>query len=281
MKIKITADSTCDLSKELIDRYDIGIFPLCVVLDSQPLRDGIDITPRDIFAHVSAGGNIGSTTAVNVADYSDRFTDYRREYDAVIHFTISSDMSACYQNAVIAAQELTEVYVVDSRNLSTGIGHLVLDAAQMAADGVPASQIADTLNEKKHKLDVSFVLDTLDYLRRGGRCSALAALGANLLSLKPCIEVKGGAMGVGKKYRGSIEKCLFKYVQDRLQNTDSIDFSRIFVTYSDGFSDEFVDSVVAKVKELGPFEQGYKTMAGCTISNHCGPKCLGVLFYRK
>lgn len=281
MKIKITADSTCDLSKELIDRYDIGIFPLCVVLDSKPLRDGIDVTPSDIFEHVRAGGGIGSTTAVNVADYSERFSQYLTEYDAVIHFTISSDMSACYQNALIAAEELDNVYIVDSRNLSTGIGQLVLDASILAAAGVPASDIKAQLDEKKNRLDVSFVLDTLDYLRRGGRCSAVAALGANLLSLKPCIEVKNGNMGVGKKYRGSIEKSLIKYVEDRLRDKDDVDYSRIFITYSDGFDMEFIDKIEALVRDCGPFKEVLKTMAGCTISNHCGPKCLGVLFYHK
>ena len=235
MKIKITADSTCDLSKELIEQYDIGIFPLCVVLDKEPLRDGIDITPKDIFDHVKNGGNIGSTTAVNVSDYSDRFSKYLEDYEAVVHFTISSEMSACYQNALIAAEEVGNVYVIDSRNLSTGIGLLILDAAHMASEGVAAEDIKARLDEKKQLLDVSFVLDTLDYLRRGGRCSAVAALGANLLSLKPCIEVKGGKMGVGKKYRGSVEKCLMKYVADRLRDSEHIDYRRIFITYSDGF----------------------------------------------
>ena len=281
MKTKITADSTCDLSRELIERYDIGIFPLCVVLDKDPLRDGIDITPRDIFDHVRAGGNIGSTTAVNVSDYSDRFGQYLKEYDAIVHFTISSEMSACYQNALIAAQELQNVYIVDSRNLSTGIGQLVLDAAVMAQDGVDAADIKDKLDRKKELLDVSFVLDTLDYLRKGGRCSALAALGANLLSLKPCIEVKNGKMGVGKKYRGSVEKSLIKYVEDRLRDKSDIDYERIFITYSDGFDPAFIDKVEEQVRSYGPFKQVLRTMAGCTISNHCGPKCMGVLFYHK
>ncbi|MGM9521134.1 MAG: DegV family protein [Oscillospiraceae bacterium] len=280
MKIKITADSTCDLSPELIEKYDIGIFPLSVMLKDKPLRDGIDVTPQDIFDNVAAGGNIGSTMAVNVADYLDRFSEYRKEYDAVIHFTISSEMSACFQNANIAAADLTEVYVIDSRNLSTGIGHLVLDAAIKASEGMEASAIKEYLDKKKELLDVSFVLDTLDYLRRGGRCSALAALGANLLSLKPCIEVKGGKMGVGKKYRGSVEKSILKYVSDRLMGQSDIDYSRIFITESGDFDDEFLASVEAQVRACGPFNEIIHTRAGCTVSNHCGPKTLGVLFYR-
>jgi DegV family protein with EDD domain len=233
-----------------------------------------------IFEHVLSGGDIGKTAAVNVSDYLERFSEYRKEYDAVIHFTISSEMSACYQNACIAASELSEVYVIDSKNLSTGIGLLVLDAAIMAQKGMAASDIVAELNKKRDKLDVSFVLDTLEYLRRGGRCSAVTVLGANLLSLKPCIEVKNGKMGVGKKYRGSIDKALVKYIEDRLRGQTDIDHSRVFITHSYGFDDEMLQKIEALVRDCTPFEEVYHTEAGCTVSNHCGPRTLGVLFYR-
>ena len=280
MKIKISADSTCDLSPELIARYNIGITPLYIVRGDETLRDGIDVHPEELYAYAKATGKLCQTAAVNVSDYYAYFSAARAEYDAVIHFTISSDMSGCYQNACIAAREFTNVYPVDARNLSTGIGHLVLDAAEMAAQGMDAADIAAALEKKREKLDVSFVLDTLDYLVRGGRCSSLAALSANLLHLKPCIEVRNGSMGVGKKYRGKIESCIAQYVRDRLGGRDDIRRSRIFITHS-GCSPEIVRTVRGIVEECGGFEEVLETTAGCTISNHCGPNTLGVLFIRK
>ena len=172
MKIKISADSTCDLSPELIERYHIGITPLYIIRGEETLRDGIDVRPEELYEYANVTGKLCKTAAVNVSDYLAYFAACREEYDAVIHFTISSDMSACYQNACIAAQEFTNVYPVDSRNLSTGIGHLVLDAAEMAEQGMDAADIASALEKKREKLDVSFVIDTLEYLKRGGRCSA-------------------------------------------------------------------------------------------------------------
>ncbi len=282
MKIKISSDSTCDLSRELLDRYKIDIVPLSVLIDGVPKKDGVEIVPQDIYDHVAAGGKIGSTAAVNTAEYTDLFGAWRKEYDAVIHFCISSEMSACYQNACIAASELSEVYVVDSRNLSTGIGHLVLDAAEMAEEGnLEAKAIFEELERRKQLLDVSFVIDTLQYLRMGGRCSALAALGANLLSLKPCIEVKDGKMGVGKKYRGTVEKALVKYVEDRLSAPETIDPRRLFITHSGGFDEAALQAIKKQALSLLPFEEVHFTRAGCTVSNHCGPKTLGLLFFRR
>lgn len=280
MKIKISADSTCDLSRELIEAYDIGITPLYIVRGEEALRDGIDITPQDIYAYVAREGTLCSTAAVNVADYLEVFQQWREEYDAIVHFTISSDMSACYQNAVIAASDLSDVYVVDSRNLSNGIGLLVLRAAELAREGTTPDEIKRILDEQQEKLEVSFVVDTLEYLHKGGRCSAIAALGANLLSLKPCVEVKEGRMGVGKKYRGTTVKCLLKYVEDRLKERDDLDLSRIFIVDS-GVDPAIVEQVEQKVRECAAFEEILRTKAGCTISNHCGPNCLGIMFSRK
>lgn len=172
MKIKISADSTCDLSPELIERYHIGITPLYIIRGEETLRDGIDVRPEELYEYANVTGKLCKTAAVNVSDYLAYFAACREEYDAVIHFTISSDMSACYQNAASRRQEFTNVYPVDSRNLSTGIGHLVLDAAEMAEQGMDAANIASALEKKREKLDVSFVIDTLEYLKRGGRCSA-------------------------------------------------------------------------------------------------------------
>ena len=282
MKIKICADSTCDLSPELIEKYDIRIIPLYIVKDGASYADGREITPQDIYDHVRGGGAMCSTAAVSVADYEAFFTEQRKSCDALIHFHISSEMSSCYQNACIAAQSVENVYPVDSRNLSTGIGQLVISAAEMAAEGtMSAGEIYEAVLAKRDKLDVSFVLDTLEYLRKGGRCSTLAALGANLLSLKPCIEVRGGTMGVGKKYRGTLGKCTVQYVRDRLEGRDDIDLKRIFITDSTGFTQEELDAVEAEVRRCQPFEEILHTHAGCTISNHCGPRCIGILYYHK
>ena len=281
MSVYISSDSTCDLSRELIEKYNIGITPLYIVMGENSLKDGLECTPADIFAAVERTGQLCSTAAVSMADYMDFFGEKLREYDELVHFTISSDMSACYQNACLAAEEFSgRVFVVDSRSLSTGIGHLVLNAAELAAEGKGGADIKAAIDEKKEKLNVSFVLETLNYIHKGGRCSAVAALGANLLGLKPCIEVRDGKMGVGKKYRGSLKKSLAAYVRDRLEAPDSIDMKRIFVTHS-AADDAVAQEVAALVKELAPFEEVIITTAGSTISNHCGPNCLGILYYNK
>lgn len=278
--ILISADSTCDLSPSLVGQYHIAIVPLQVVVEGRSYRDGEEIDPDQLFSMVEKTGKIGSTTAVNYEEYHEFFSRQLKQHSAVIHFTISSEMSSCFQNARTAGDELGNVFVIDSRNLSTGIGQLVLDAARMAEKGLPAGEIAALLEEKKHRLDVSFVLDTLEYLRRGGRCSTVAALGANLLKLKPCIQVSEGAMDVGKKYRGSLESAFLSYVHDKLAEPETVDPGCIFITHS-GVEPQLVEKVRAAVLECVPFREVLITRAGCTISNHCGPNCLGILFYRQ
>lgn len=280
MRIKISADSTCDLSPQLIADNQISIVPLYIVRGEESLHDGVTITPDDVYAWTEKTKRPCSTAAVNVEDYAEYFSQYLQDADAVIHFTISSEMSSCYQNAVTAAQSFKNVYVVDSRNLSTGIGHLVLDACELAADGMPPQQIYEEMNRRKLHLDVSFVLDTLDYLRYGGRCSSLAAFGANMLRLKPSIQVTDGVMGVSRKYRGLLKKCFIDYVNDKLAEPDMVDPRRIFITDS-GVNEEIRSAVEEAVLAKVPFQQVYHTRAGCSISSHCGPNCLGILFYRK
>jgi len=280
MKIKITADSTCDLSDELIEKYGIRTIPLHIInSENKDFLDGIDIVPKDIFEYVDTTGNTCHTAALNIEEFETVFKEELAENDAVIHISISSDFSACYQNACIAA-EVGNVYVVDSRNLSTGGGLIVLAAAEMAQQGMEPAEIKAVLDEKTSKVEASFVIDTLKYLHKGGRCSALVALGANVLALKPCIEVKDGKMEVGKKYRGSFDKSIKNYVKDRLTGRDDIDYSRIFITHC-LCSDETVSDVKSLLEELGQFEEILITEAGCTVSNHCGPNCLGILFFRK
>ena len=280
MRIKISADSTCDLSPELIETYNIGITPLYIEKGGQNCRDGMDITPQEIFDYVRSGKGVCRTAAVNVGDYTAFFKKCRENYDAVIHFNISSDFSSCYQNACTAAAEFENVYVVDSRNLSTGIALLVLDAAERAEKGEDPKEIAALMRETAKKVEASFVIDTLFYLQKGGRCSTLAALGANLLKLKPCIEVKDGKMTPGKKYRGPIDKVMLQYADDRLRGRDDINKHRVFITHT-RCAPEAVEAVRQKILELAPdFEEIIETNAGSTVTSHCGPGTLGVLFIR-
>ncbi len=279
-KIIISSDSTCDLSAELKERYGIKIIPLGITLGTEVYRDGIDINPDDIYAHHAKTGELPKTTASNVGECIDYFTDLTKDGDAVIHFTISSTMSSTYSNACLAAEDFENVYVIDSKNLSTGGGLLVIAAAEMANSGMEAPAIVEELEKLAPCVDASFVIDSLEYLHKGGRCSALAMLGANLLKLKPCIEVKNGVMGVGKKYRGVYGRVLTEYVSERLQNPDDIDTSRVFVTHA-GCDPEIVESVLQQVKDTGLFKEVLLTRAGCTVSSHCGANTLGVLFIRK
>lgn len=279
-KIKITCDSTCDLTRELYEKYDIEVIPLEINLSGEFYRDSIDITAEKIFEYVKETGVLPKTAAISMAKYGEFFKKYTDEGYSVIHINISSEFSACYQNATNAAKELQGVYTIDSRNLSSGSGHLVLAAAEMALEGMEASAIADKLNEIKEKLDVSFVLQTLDYLKKGGRCSSLAALGASILQLCPEIEVVEGTMRPRRKYRGKIKKTISDYIKGRLGGRDDIDLKRVFITHS-GVPSEIVEEMKSLVLELQPFTEIIETVAGCTVSSHCGPECLGVLFFTK
>ena len=277
MTYQILADSTCDLSPEQLERYNIRLTPLYVRLGDRDYRDGVDIHPDDIYAHVAAGGALASTAAVNMADYVRVFSEYSRRVDFVIQVCISSDFSSCYQNACLAAADYPNVYVVDSRNLSTGHGLVVLEAVRLAESGMPPEEIVAQLNEVTARVRASFILDRLDYMKKGGRCSSVAVLGANLLRLRPCIAVTDGKMGVEKKFRGSFEKCVRDYVTDRLAGRTDLDLRRVFITHS-GVDDEIVRIACETIRSLQPFEEICVTRAGCTVSSHCGPGTIGVLF---
>jgi DegV family protein with EDD domain len=282
MKIKLISDSTCDLSTDLITKHDIRIVPLSISRGDELLKDGIEIKQKDIFDYVKSGKGMCKTSAVNAAEYVDIYAEERPKCDAVIHFIISAEMSACYQNALIAASEFDNVFVVDTRNLSTAIGHLVLDAAEMRDKGLPAKEIFDELNKRKVLLDASFVIDTLTYLHKGGRCSALQAIASSVLKIKPCIGVSDGKMSVGKKYRGKLDGVLQSYIKDKLEDTTTIDTRRLFITHTlDEQNYRLAETVRKWVEEIIPFDDVYITSAGSTISCHCGPNTLGILFYRK
>ncbi len=279
-KVIIASDSTCDLGSELVSRYGIRILPLSVNLGDKIYTDGVDIDPDMIYRHYEEKHELPKTAAPNVLDFESFYQKYTAQGYAVVMFTISAEMSSTYNNARLAALDFEDVYAVDSRNLSTGGGLLVLHAAELAAAGKSAAEIAEECRAMTDKVDASFVIDNLEFLHKGGRCSALAALGANLLQLKPCIAVNGGKMGVGKKYRGKFAFVLQKYIADRIGDGAGIRTNRIFVTHA-GCDEAVVTQCVEQVKQLGLFDEVLITRAGCTVSAHCGRNTLGVLFVRK
>ena len=280
MNIKIMSDSTCDLSQDLLEKYNITLVPLTIIKNGKAFSDGLDITPADIYQHVASGGNLCSTTAMNVGEYQDWFAKFANNYDGILHINISAEFSSSYQNACLAAEEFENVKVVDSRNLSTGQGLVVLKACELAQTCESLEELQQEVQEFTSHVEASFLLDRLEYMVKGGRCSSVVALGANLLNLKPCIEVKNGKMSVVKKYRGNYAKCLANYVKDRLQGRDDLDRLILFVTRTP-VTQDCLDAVKAAIDEHADFENIYWTEAGCTISCHCGPGTLGVLFVRK
>lgn len=278
--IKITTDSTCDLPEALLREYDITVLPLGIVKGEGLFRDGVDIHPADIAAHVDAGGAITTTNAVNTADYLDCFSRLLKTCDAVIHVNLGAKISSCHQNARIAAAELSNVYVADSANITVGMGELVLRAALAARAGRTPEEILAELEDLRRRMEVSFVLDRLDYMKRGGRCSAVTAIGANLLKLHPCIDVVDGKLAVTKKYRGSMERVVSDYLHDRLDGRDDIDTERIWLVDS-AFGSELADAARAVLQADGRFGQIMESKAGCTIFSHCGPNTVGLAILRK
>ncbi|MDR0916192.1 MAG: DegV family EDD domain-containing protein [Oscillospiraceae bacterium] len=282
MKVKISADGTIDMPQELAERYDISFSPAHVLLDENIYDDGVNITPEQLFSHVDAGGK-SATCATNIAEYEDYFNDLLTRYDAVVHHCQSAKLSANFQNATLAA-EGKPVYVVDFRAISSAGSLVTAESARLAESGIAPEEIARIAGENALKIDTSFVLSTLKYMARGGRCSTVQALGANLLKLKPCIEVNTaeGTMDVGKKYRGTLDAALAQYVDDRLKDRTDLDTSRpIYVTCSARTPDETVEMVKKRVAELATFAETFSPVAGCSISNHCGPATLGLLFFTK
>ena len=280
MRIKVLSDSTCDLTPEILAANDITLIPLIVVKAGEEYRDGVTIRPSDIFAHAAATGELCTTAALNMEDYCNVFGKYAGEYDGVIHINIGSGFSSCFQNASLAAAEYDNVRAIDSRNLSTGQGLVVLKACELAQSGMGLDEIVDELNAFTLRVEASFVLDQLAYMVKGGRCSSAAALGANLLNLKPCIEVRDGKMTVVKKYRGNYTKCLTNYVKDRIQGREDLDRGTLFLTHTP-VDEPILQAVRDTIAQAEPFEHLYETEAGCTVSCHCGPGTLGVLFVRK
>jgi len=279
MKIRFTADSTCDMSADFREKYQVELIPLSVELNGNYYKDGVDITPDEIITAVNQGANLPKTAALNVEEYKEVFTRVLKDCDAIIHFNLSSEFSSCHQNARLAAEDLP-VYVVDTRNLSSGSSLVIAEAADMLEQGMDVEKVVEELKTIVEKVDASFILDRLDYLYKGGRCSMLAMLGANVLRLKPCIEVVDGKMGVGKKYRGTYERCLKQYLADRMKDVDQISTKRVYLTHT-GLAPETIETIKKIVSETIPFEEVYENRAGSTITSHCGENTFGILMVRK
>ena len=278
--VVITADSTCDLSQELKDRYQIHIIPLTILLGGESYLDGVEFSTEDIYTRYRSDGTLPKTSAPSIQQFIDFFTPFLEAGCEVVHLDISSELSVTFSNARLAAMELEGVYPVDSRMLSTGVGLLCLEGASCRDKGMSAAEIAAHLESLTDKVDTSFVLDTLEFMWKGGRCSGVAALGANLLHLKPGLEMKDGKLGVYKKYRGGIQSVYRQYVKERLANKD-IRPEHVFITDSGEVPQETLEELAAIVHEAVPGAQVHNTKAGCTVTSHCGPKTLGVLFLRK
>lgn len=276
--VKILADSTCDLSPSLVSRYKIGIIPLYVHLGEKEYKDGVDITPSDLYKWSDEHNETPRTSAPGIEDI-ESFLD-KDSADEYVIFTISSSMSSSYNNCILAAEDLEmtdRVHVIDSANLSTGIGLQVIKAAELAAAGMTASEIAAEIEKIKGKVRASFVVDTLTYLYRGGRCSGVSAFLGSALRLHPRIEVIDGAMHPEKKYRGKNTRFIMDYVRDMENDLKSAVRDRVFITHS-GCDREIVEDVRAYLEGLGRFDEILETTAGAVISSHCGPGTLGVLF---
>ena len=275
MKICISAESTIDLPREILDEFDIKTVPFTITLGEKNGLDGVT-TPEEIFEYVDRTGVLPKTSAVNAAQYQEYFSQLLKEYDEIIHFSLSADMSSAYQNACTIASELGHIHVIDSMSLSTGIALLAIYASKLVKEGLNVDEIVKKVSERIPHDQASFVLATVDYLYKGGRCSALAKLGATLFRIRPQILVVNGKMGPGKKYTGKQVDCVANYCRDTLDQFNNPDLEIGFVTHS-GATPEMVDVAVKAMKDRG-FKRVIITTAGATISSHCGPKCLGILY---
>ncbi len=277
MKIQLTADSTCDLGPN-VAKNNIGIMPLSVILGSDSYRDGVNIVPQDIFDYVAKTGVLPKTAAPSIGDYEEFFGAYVNEGSTVIHFNISSKSSSSNLYAQEAAKKYAgKVYVVDTEALSSGQGLLVMKAADLLREGKTAEEIYQTVNALRSKVNTSFIPDRLDYLYKGGRCSRMAMYGANLLKIHPLIEMVEGQLVAETKYRGSMQKCIDKYISDLAAKYPKYDRTRCFVTHSSADRD-LVEFAKEKVAERFDFDEVLETVAGSVVTGHCGRNTLGVLF---
>ncbi|MBO4323645.1 MAG: DegV family protein [Clostridia bacterium] len=275
MKIAISLDSACDLSKEIIEKYDFKIVPFGVTMGDRFFYDG-EVDTLEIFEYADKNSVLPKTNAVNEEAFNEHFSKILEEYDAIIHFDISSDMSSAYQNAVNSSKNFHNVFVIDSRSLSTGIALEAIYAKKLVDSGEEPEKIVEKVKARIPYVQTSFVIERLDYLYKGGRCSSLALFGANLLKLRPQIEVVGGKMKSTAKFRGKMTDVIKSYCLKTLEKYNKPDKSVIFITHSKA-TPEMVEAAKEVVKECG-FENVYETTAGCTVSSHCGKNTLGILY---
>lgn len=280
--VKIVADSTCDLSQDMLNEYDITMIPLMISMGEITKKDIVEVSPDELYKWSDETGQTPKTAAPTIGDALAILEPFMKEDRDIIFFGISEAMSATCNVIRLIAQNTgyKRLFVVDSKNLSTGIGLQVLRAAAMAKNGASSEDIIKDNNDINSKVRASFVVDTLTYLHRGGRCSGVAALLANTLKLKPEIIVKDGKMDVGKKYRGNIKSVLGKYVQDRREQLLNADPERVFITHS-GCDSDTVEEIKNYIESLNVFKEILVTRAGGVISSHCGPNTLGVLYISK
>ena len=276
MKIAISVESTCDLNKVLLEKHDLKLIPYQIVVGGELYKDG-EISTEELFASVEKTGTLPKTNALNSFEYTEYFEQIQKEYDAIVHICLSSGLSSSCNNAKNAAKEMKNVFIVDSCSLSTGIGLLAIYARELADKGFSAQEIAEKVTARTEKLQVSFVIERLDYLFKGGRCNALSYLGANILKIRPRIVVKNGKMGSDKKYRGPMEKVVAKYCAETLYEYHTPDLDKVFITYTSA-TPEMVESARKALIDAG-FKNIYETHAGCTIASHCGAHTLGILYF--
>ncbi len=278
-KVVLFADATCDLNEEFSKRYNIHFNAGGITLDGKEYIDNVTITSDEIFKAYREKKLLPKTSAINTETYLESYKPWLDDGYEVVQISLSSGVSACNQNAVIASKEREGIYVVDTKSLSTGFGHLVIEAGELIQQGLSGKEVAEKVTALVPKVRTSFILDTLEFMHAGGRCSSLAAFGANLLGLKPCLEINTntGNLEVVKKYRGSLEKVLREYVRDQLTNNKKIRTDKIFITYST-ISPEILSMVRDMIEETIHFENIYEAPTSCNISSHCGPNTLGILF---
>lgn len=278
MKIVISAESTIDLPKELLDKYNINTTPFTINLGDELIEDHFGVS-KEIFEFVDKSKKLPKTSAVSPDQFKTHFENLKKDYDAIVHVSLSSLISSAYNNACMVAKEMENVYVVDSKSLSTGIALLAIKGKDLIDEGKDAKEIFETLQALTPKVEASFVLERLNYLYKGGRCSALALLGANILKIKPQIILSDGRMIVGKKYMGNMTKVVDKYIDDLLDNNPNPILEHVFITHSSPMPE--AEKILTEKLENRGFKYIHNTLAGGTISSHCGPNCIGVLFLNK
>lgn len=276
--IQLTTDSTCDISKELLEKHNIACLPLAVITNDEHL-DQVDLFPNDIFEYVKATKKLPKTAARSIYDFEEFFRPFVEEGKEIIHIGIGNDLSSCMRNALLAAQNLgtNKIHIIDSATLSAGSSLLLLAAAELIEAGKTVDQIVETITERANFLQTSFVVDTLEYLYRGGRCSALAMLGANILKIKPKLQVVDGKIQVAGKYMGKPVPVFKRYIDETLAKYPNPDKKRCFMPHSPT-DPQVLNEVVEYVKSKNIFDEVIPTDAGATISSHCGPGTIGFIY---